>query len=228
MEAVRRILNVSECQPWSEVVKHLNDFSNCMRISGYSHTERYHAISGAIERVNTMRAEVANGERCSIFRDKNQIIECKISKKDWSNTWYLKGDISNTVSCPITPGGVLRKELTKSLNSQRGENNRILVIEDGGRPIHVGLKVRDPHRLDGCVFGQEACPVVSGTDCDRTGVVYKIECKQCKETAENVNSVHNYIGLTRSSLHSRMQSHLARQRRQQNHNPLFRHNRDHH
>ena len=92
----------------------------------------------------------------------------------------------------------------------------------------MGLKVRDPHRLDGCVFGQEACPVVSGTDCDRTGVVYKIECKQCKETAENVNSVHNYIGLTRSSLHSRMQSHLAGQRRQQSHNPLFRHDRDHH
>ena len=40
--------------------------------------------------------------------------------------------------------------------------------------------------------------------------------------------MHNYIGLTRSSVHSRIQSHLGGQRRKQNSNPLFRHDRDHH
>ena len=143
MEAVRRILNVSNSLPWKETVGHLNDFSRTMQISGYNQTERYHAISGAIARVSDMKKEIAQGLRSGLYRDGNQIAETKLSKKNWANTWFLKGNIKNTVSCPVTPGGVLKKELSKVINKGKTEND-IQVIEDGGRPIHSGLSTGDP------------------------------------------------------------------------------------
>ena len=50
----------------------------------------------------------------------------------------------------------------------------------------------------------------------------------CIATAVDPSKTYNYIGLTRSSLHSRMQSHLDGQRRKTNSNPLYRHDRDIH
>ena len=69
----------------------------------------------------------------------------------------------------------------------------MLVIEDGGRPIHVGLKVRDPLRPKGCIFNDNTCLVTEGVDCDRSGVVYKIECITCLEAVNYEREVHNYI-----------------------------------
>ena len=92
MEAVRRILNVSNDLPWEDTVIHLRDYSNCMRISGYSQTERYHAINGAVERVREMKREVQDCQRCSLFRDRESIMAAKRSKQDWSNTWYLSSN----------------------------------------------------------------------------------------------------------------------------------------
>ena len=44
-EALRRFLHISPDNSWDEFVKHLNSFSNCMRISGYSMKERYVLVS---------------------------------------------------------------------------------------------------------------------------------------------------------------------------------------
>ena len=40
-----------------------------------------------------MKAEIANGDRLSLFRDKQQINAAKEEKKDLSNMWYLKGEV---------------------------------------------------------------------------------------------------------------------------------------
>ena len=102
------------------------------------------------------------------------------------------------------------------------------MVEDGGRPIHIGLKVRDPMRPKGCIFNDPTCFVDSNSECDRCGVVYKITCIKCTETADNDREVHNYIGMTRTSLHNRMQGHLTGRRRKSRNNPLYRHDTDIH
>ena len=107
-ECLRRQSNASLSLPSSEYIRHLNDYSNCMRVSGYSHIERYHSNNGAIERVNMMRKEVTTGKRSSLFQDRESIMAAKKSKQDWSNTWYLKNGIKSTVPCPVTAGGVLK------------------------------------------------------------------------------------------------------------------------
>ena len=48
-EGLRRLLHISSDQPWAESVKHLNEYSNCLRLSGYSEAERYQTIRGEMQ-----------------------------------------------------------------------------------------------------------------------------------------------------------------------------------
>ena len=41
-ESLRRLLHICDSLPWSETVRHMDEWSDCMR-SGYSHKERYEA-----------------------------------------------------------------------------------------------------------------------------------------------------------------------------------------
>ena len=78
----------------------------------------------------------------------------------------------------------------------RAVNDKLLVIEDGGMPILCGLKVNDPMRPNGCIFGNPECIVRNDINCDKTGVVYRIECETCISTSQNPRNVYNYIGMT--------------------------------
>ena len=99
-ESLRRISHISESLPWQETVNHLNEFSNCMRISGYSVTERWNAIRGSIMRLEEMRKKVNNGEIVSINRTKSEIQRNKIQKGGFtSSSWYLKGKTYQVISC---------------------------------------------------------------------------------------------------------------------------------
>ena len=109
MEAYWRIVNCSPGTPWEEVSSQFTGFANTMRISGYNHIQRYNAIKGAITRYRDMESEIKTGVRKYFYRSGKQIREAKAKKKDWANTWFLKGDIKNTRSCPVTPRGVLKK-----------------------------------------------------------------------------------------------------------------------
>ena len=60
-EALRRLGNISPSLPWKETVTHLTEYSNMLRISGYSHKERLNNIKGAIQRHKQMKDEVQNG-----------------------------------------------------------------------------------------------------------------------------------------------------------------------
>ena len=200
---------------------------NCMRISGYTQKERYNTVKGAVQRYRQIRDMVTKGEKISIYRSGEEIRDKKSMSKCWSNTWFLKGNVCNTVSCPVTPGGVLKRNLTKVVNI--GNNDRVTqVIEDGGKPIHSGLSISDPMRTDGCIFRDENCIVDTKYKCDTTGVVYRIECNTCNEAIPDCNETDRYIGMTRTSLHNRMDSHLRDQRYKKSSSPLHRHDSDKH
>ena len=167
------------------------------------------------------------GERNSMFRCKAEIVRAKQEKKIWANTWFLSGDIVGTISCPATPGGKLRKEIEKSVNTDRSNSEgKFLVVEDGGRPIHVGMRVNDPRRPSGCVFGDRDCIVDSKYQCDKMSMIYRISCISCNQMIAESDSEKeppNYIGLTRTSIHATMMSHLDGQKRMRANNPLYRH-----
>ena len=129
------------------------------------------------------------------------------------------------MSCPVTPGGVLKKNLSNVINKNKVYQTQ--VIEDGGKPVHCGLRVKDPLRPHGCVFGDQNCIVRGDQQCDRMGVVYRIMCTKClEEKPENEN--HKYIGMTRTSVHNRMLGHLRDQSSKLAKCPLYRHDIDVH
>ena len=178
-------------------------------------------------RVETLKEEACQGKRTSLYRDRKSIAKAKVEKKDWPNTWFLKGRTIGTISCMAIPQGILKKRLNQVLNRENGPH--ILVVEDGGNPVTTGLTTADPKRKDGCIFQDSGCIVDSGERCDKSGLVYKIQCITCKEeVAEESNESHNYIGLTRTSVHARMKSHLYDQSRKKSKSPLYRHDVAHH
>ena len=97
-----------------------------------------------------MIQEIKAGNRKSLYRSGEEIRISRETSKDWPNTWFLQGETVNTVSCPVTPGGVLKKRLNDVVND--GRVTKTKVIEDGVKPIHIGLMVKDPMRPNGCVF----------------------------------------------------------------------------
>ena len=122
-------------------------------------------------------------------------------------------------------------------NDRQAVGGNTLVLEDGGLPATLGLRVRDPFRHEGCTFGDPTCIVDRRQDCSRQDVVYIITCNECKErvcqgpdlenTAKPTEAGgevhHNYIGMTGSSMHARAKAHVASMHAGDRNNALARH-----
>ena len=156
----------------------MNLFSNMLKISGYSMEYRRHAISGAIERMKEVRRLVRTGTWESQYRDRKTIIKAKEQKGGNSpGTLFLKGDITSTVTCTATPNSSLQTEIKRSLaSSDQADGGRTLVLEDGGLPVTIGLKKRDPFWTPGCTFMDPTCMVDSKEDCSGQAKVYIVTC----------------------------------------------------
>ena len=87
-------------------------------------------------------------------------------------------------------------------------NDKALVIEDGGMPVHCGLMKSDPMRPNGCVFKDPNCMISNSQRCDQSGCVYKIVCVRCNTDIEIETETKRYIGMIRTTLHNRMLGHL--------------------
>ena len=78
--------------------------------------------------------------------------------------------------------------------------------------------------------------VESGKDCAKTGIFYEITCLSCNQKLQEPTvsrapgNCHapNYVGMTRTSVHWRMLSHLQGQRSRSTNNPLHRHDEEEH
>ena len=101
------------------------------------------------------------------------------------------------------------------------------MIEDGGKPVYSGLRVNDPKRPTGCIFGDINCIVSDKYNCDTSGAIYRIECTQCNSVIDT-GETDRYIGMTRSTVHSRMLGHLKDQKSKKTSSPMYRHDLDRH
>ena len=114
--------------------------------------------------------------------------------------------------------------IRRSLDTNdQADGGRTLVIEDGGLPVTIGLKKRDPFRTPGCTFGDPSCIVDPREDCSSQSKVYIVTCDGCnmkveegpelrtgpKPTEAGGESKLNYVGMTGTSLHARGKSHMT-------------------
>ena len=113
-----------------------------------------------------------------------------------------------------------------------------MIVEDGGLPITRGLKAGDPgKRKINYVYVDKECIVSPNHKCDQMGIVYKIQCKQCNTVIEENDALTRteaeqrkptYVGLTRTTIHNRMASHLKSWRYKYKSSRMWRHDRDAH
>ena len=181
----------------------------------------------------------SRSRRVEIFEQRQaEIKEMKIQKGGLTaGTWYLRNSTYKVISCQATPGGVLAKKIKAALNPT-GTKEGIQVTEDWGQPAVAFRRRSDPFKSEGCRFEDAKCLVESNQDCAAMGAIYEITCKACRSVVDppvtkeprspGGQKLDNYVGITATSVHWRMASHLKGQRAKSNSNPLYRHDRDHH
>ena len=109
-----------------------------------------------------MLAEVDRGERVSLYRARKQIEEAKDLKGGLSAaSWFLGGQVKSTITCQATPKGILASKIKEAIGKSSDGQTR-LVLEDGGAPVTLGLKVKDPFHNPVCQFGDPDCWVTDG------------------------------------------------------------------
>ena len=127
---------------------------------------------------------------------------------------------------------MLRESIGKTTN---GESR--LVTEEGGVPVTLGLKVTDPHKVEGCQYGDQDC-WVEGSKCSEMNALYVITCKTCEALVENTErdnpkepggvKTPNYIGMTAGSLHARHKDHRDGHTARSKKNILVKHEMENH
>ena len=117
---------------WKVKAKHMSEFSNMMRISGYEEGYRFNIIKGAIERHRHILDQAREG-KIDLYRSRQQVERNKREKGGISAaSWHLKGEVTSTLNIAATPGGELKARLSNALADVRGpDKGRTMVVERG-------------------------------------------------------------------------------------------------
>ena len=181
-EALRRLRNMSPELSWEYAKPHMNKFSNILRVSGYSEAYRHQIMNGAIKRMIQCKRKVSNGEWESLYRTREAITMVKEEKGGCSTaTWFLKGQTTSTITCTATPNSLLQSMIKEKMTSvEQADKGKTLVMEDGGVPATLGLKLRDPFRRPTCRFMDPNCMVDPTVDCSQQDQCYIVTCNTCQ------------------------------------------------
>ena len=104
-EVVRTLRNTKSSLPWETKVRHLNNFSERMKMSGYSESYRFQVIKSGVQGFDKMQDIENSGGRPinrPRFWEDDQRQKKKESKK---KNWFRKGNFDVPVLVPHTPGG---------------------------------------------------------------------------------------------------------------------------
>ena len=165
-----------------------------MLVSGYGPSIRKDILEGALQRDQELRL----GAR---YRSREQI---RLAKQEnltrHVNTWFLKGEVTSTLSVQATVGGNLKRAVQEAVGGSRApDGGKTLVLERGGKSILAGLRRADPFLAEGCPF-QEKCLVRGRRSCWTAGVVYALICGQCGA---------KYVGTSGCTSHKRCREHYG-------------------
>ena len=125
--------------------------------------------------------------------------------------WFLTGETTEILNTPATPGARLKNDLIHKIGQTIGpEGGFTKVVEDGGIPTSMGLKKRDHHSFEKCIYNKDYV-VEKRKDCEQMNTCYMITCNTCSEEASNIvkkeskviSNKQNYIGTSGRSMLAR-------------------------
>ena len=202
-EVIRIRRNISKKLPWETTVKHLNDFSERMKLSGYNEDYRYQVIKSGVEGFDKMLEEEQNGGR-PINRPKSWEEDKRQKKKELQKrTWYRKGGFDVPIFVPHTPRGVLAKAMReKEAQNNQGRKIRFKIVERGGVTLEQKLRRSNPWAGGEC--GRPRCFPCRGDggNCSTESITYTLWCEECGD------EVAAYKGESGRNAYSRGIEHL--------------------
>ena len=224
-EVVRIQRNTRRGLPWETTVRHLNHFSERLKLSGYSQDYRFQIIQAGVKGYEKMvEVEDAGGRPVNKPRTWEEDLRQK-KKELQKSSWYRKGGFHVPLFVPHTPGG----ELVRRMKQKEGENNqgrqvRFKIVGKAGVTLEQKLRKSNPWNGEKC--GRARCfPCMGegGGDCWREGVCYTLWCGDCGEM------VAAYKGETGRNGYSRGAEHLdALDQRNEDMSVLWAHSVHHH
>ena len=184
----------------------MTDYANMLRWSGYSEKFRRDTVKGIMDRWETVVSDVNENKR-SLHRSTEDITIQKEQRGTSNNsTWFLKRDITTTMTVPITPSSSLRNKIQQRLANVRGpDGGRTVIMEESGKVIT--RSVPRPGQPKGCHYVKK-CGVRSDTNCQTMGVIYEVKCKDCPNPVNDGDVPNKYIGTSAFSLHYRSSLHM--------------------
>ena len=224
-EVVRIRRNIYPGLPWETTMKHLDNFSQRMRMSGYNENYRYQVIKSGVEGFDKMLRESEQGGRPinsprtweEDLRQKNKYFKKK--------RWFRKGGYDVPLFVPHTPRGELAKKMKeKEAQNNQGRTIRFRIVEMGGITLEQKLRRSNPWAGENC--GRPRCfpcKIGRGGNCFRESVTYAIWCEECGE------EVAIYIGESGRNAFTRGCEHLeALNARDEEKSVLWKHSVNHH
>ena len=139
-EVVRIRRNIRTGLPWNITVKHLNNFCQRMKASGYNQNYRYQVLKSGVEGFDKMLEVERSGGR-PINRLRSWEEDERQKKKELqSKVWYRAGGFDVPLFIPHTPKWELAKRIRElEAENHQGRSIRFKIIEKSG--VIAGAKV---------------------------------------------------------------------------------------
>ena len=118
-EVVRIRRNIRTGLPWDITVKHLNNFCQRMKASGYNQNYRFQVLKSGVEGFDKMIEVERSGGR-PINRPRSWEEDERQKKKELqSKVWFRAGGFDVALFVPHTPNGELAKRIRR-MEAERG------------------------------------------------------------------------------------------------------------
>ena len=218
-ELIRRLLNCSKELSCKAKRKHLDNFMQLLKNSGYSEAFRLEILKSGLHGFNKIFQADRDGTR-PMYRPKGwnetaRWLEKKRKKRNWLGSFW-----KSCIFVPPTPGSELKKQMQAKEEETRAGGREafpIKIIETAGRTLEQTLVNTDP--FDGNKCSDEKCEPNKNPknkiSCRRNGVTYRVSCLSCLRAGNPCDlsaflKCACYYGESAKNMHCRSKEHVAK------------------
>ena len=180
-EVITIMRNVSKELPFETTAKHLSNFCQRLKASGYNENYRLQSLKAGMSGFDKM-VEVERSGGWPVNQPRSWDEDNRQKKKELQGKlWFRKGGFDVPLFVTCTPKDELPRRIAKveELNNQ-GRTIRFKVVEKRGVTLEEKLRRSNPWKDEAC--GRPncfACQSGGGGNCWREGVTYSLVCEEC-------------------------------------------------
>ena len=218
-ELIRRLLNCSKELSCEVRRRHLNNYMQLLKNSGYCEKFRAEVLRSGLQGYSKIVAAEKEGRR-PVYRPKDwqksaRWLAKKKKKKGWLGKFW-----KSCIFIPPTPGSKLKKMMQKKEEETRiggRESWPIKIIETAGRTLEQTLVNTDP--FNGNLCSDPKClpskDPKNKINCRRNTVCYRITCLLCLRAGlpahhDCYDDAACYFGQSGKNAHCRIKEHVAK------------------